>query len=778
MFSVIISEKGGAERRESFDRTEINVGRVQGNDLMLPKGNVSKRHARLLFRDGRFIVTDLKSTNGTYVNGRKIAQATIVREGDKIYIGDFVLRIEASASMMAGQDAAGAPPVGDDPALMEAVPPSGPLIGASTSANIPIASLMSNEVARAQAQAYPPPPPLPYDSVPTPAKPLSPYDAPPPARSSATGESPSSQPSSGPEKGMRAPAPPRIEPKTGDGNQVISHFPLEHDPDEAMQYAVPGPPRVPSAARGLKAAAAVPRPSNAPVEPARAGATPVSPSLPGNVGAAGSMALERPTALSAALAPAPSGPIAPVAPPPAGLAASRPSVPPARVEPTEPAELARIAAHRAAMRALLDRVGEAVDMRHLDGGEAPDEGLSIRVERALTERAAAMRAQGEIKADIDTDAVVVEARRELLEYGPLTPFFDDDDVTEIQVVRHDYVLAMYGRRQIPSDIGFSSERALGRIIRRLCVSAGRPIASGERFVERRIHRGAQLFAVLPESLGDGHILLVRKPQRADQNIEDLVRSGAISRAMAGLLAQCIEARANILVTGAAAATPGTILGALLSAGSPTDRVIVLPGDEELTVSAPHAVAIPLTGAPDTGARAAHAAARIRPDRLVVGTFAGALAADVLDAVGAGVAGVLASACAPTLRQAVSRLTADLCASRAGLAPEVARDWLAGSFDLAIEVGRLSDGRKRVMRIAELTADGGRIAVRDVFTFAMERTAAGGAVEGSFHATGVIPSIVDEMVARGVSIDTSIFRRHGTGRPGPPLTPAGGIEGAR
>src|SRR3954451_6751257 len=98
MFAIVISEKGGAERRESFDKNEINVGRVQGNDLMLPKGNVSKRHARLLFRDGRFIVTDLKSTNGTYVNGRKIAQATIVREGDKIYIGDFVLRIESQTA--------------------------------------------------------------------------------------------------------------------------------------------------------------------------------------------------------------------------------------------------------------------------------------------------------------------------------------------------------------------------------------------------------------------------------------------------------------------------------------------------------------------------------------------------------------------------------------------------------------------------------------------------------------------------------------------------------
>src|SRR5215813_13840715 len=94
MFAIVISEKGGAERRELFDKQEIHVGRMQGNDLMLPKGNVSKRHARLLLREGRVIVTDLKSTNGTYVNGRKIAQATILGEGDRIYVGDFVLRVE------------------------------------------------------------------------------------------------------------------------------------------------------------------------------------------------------------------------------------------------------------------------------------------------------------------------------------------------------------------------------------------------------------------------------------------------------------------------------------------------------------------------------------------------------------------------------------------------------------------------------------------------------------------------------------------------------------
>src|SRR5690606_12584460 len=93
MFAVVITEKGGAQRREQFDQSEVTVGRVQGNDIILPKGNVSKRHSRIVLKDGRFIVVDLKSTNGTYVNGRKISSPLVVKPGDKIYIGDFILSV-------------------------------------------------------------------------------------------------------------------------------------------------------------------------------------------------------------------------------------------------------------------------------------------------------------------------------------------------------------------------------------------------------------------------------------------------------------------------------------------------------------------------------------------------------------------------------------------------------------------------------------------------------------------------------------------------------------
>ena len=94
MFTVVVTEKGGEQRRLQFDKGEVNVGRVQGNDVILPKGNVSKRHSRIVFKDGKFIVVDLKSTNGTYVNGRKISNPSVISASDKVYIGDFVLHVE------------------------------------------------------------------------------------------------------------------------------------------------------------------------------------------------------------------------------------------------------------------------------------------------------------------------------------------------------------------------------------------------------------------------------------------------------------------------------------------------------------------------------------------------------------------------------------------------------------------------------------------------------------------------------------------------------------
>ena len=94
MFTVVITEKGGEQRRMDFDKSEVTIGRLQGNDIILPKGNVSKRHSRIVLKDGKFIIVDLKSTNGTYVNGVPVSEVTPLGFGDVIQVGQVRLRLE------------------------------------------------------------------------------------------------------------------------------------------------------------------------------------------------------------------------------------------------------------------------------------------------------------------------------------------------------------------------------------------------------------------------------------------------------------------------------------------------------------------------------------------------------------------------------------------------------------------------------------------------------------------------------------------------------------
>src|SRR4026209_2491925 len=125
MFSITVTEKGGDQRRLDFDKPEITIGRVQGNDVILPKGNVSKRHARIVLKDGKFIIVDLKSTNGTYVNGRKITSQLVVKDSDKIYIGDFIVGFDEAADGAGDQQSeTTTSPPGDRPAVP---PPPGPM---------------------------------------------------------------------------------------------------------------------------------------------------------------------------------------------------------------------------------------------------------------------------------------------------------------------------------------------------------------------------------------------------------------------------------------------------------------------------------------------------------------------------------------------------------------------------------------------------------------------------------------------------------------------------
>lgn len=100
---IVVQSKNGENNRVSLAGDECTVGRAPGNDLCLPGGNVSKRHARFFVREGQLFVTDLKSTNGTYLNRARINEPRPVKPGDRVYIGDYVIRFEEAPAPPAPQ---------------------------------------------------------------------------------------------------------------------------------------------------------------------------------------------------------------------------------------------------------------------------------------------------------------------------------------------------------------------------------------------------------------------------------------------------------------------------------------------------------------------------------------------------------------------------------------------------------------------------------------------------------------------------------------------------
>jgi uncharacterized protein (TIGR02996 family) len=81
-------------RRHTAERTQIAVGRDAENDLVLADPTVSERHCRITDHGGDWIVEDLGSERGTLVNGARIRAPVLVGEGDRIFVGVFVLEIE------------------------------------------------------------------------------------------------------------------------------------------------------------------------------------------------------------------------------------------------------------------------------------------------------------------------------------------------------------------------------------------------------------------------------------------------------------------------------------------------------------------------------------------------------------------------------------------------------------------------------------------------------------------------------------------------------------
>lgn len=329
-------------------------------------------------------------------------------------------------------------------------------------------------------------------------------------------------------------------------------------------------------------------------------------------------------------------------------------------------------------------------------------------------------------------------------------------MTSISAARFDALSGTRDGRQQVFPPGFSRAETFELALRRLCDAAGRPLTE-EEVHDLTLPDGTRVSIVRGAVSPGGPLMSIRKPRKIESSLDDLVRRGAISRAMATFLGQCVAGHLNILVVGPRDEGANIVLSALCGAVH-RERIVAATDFDDLTCNE-NVVRLDLSQYKGEARRLFEIASSVPQTRLAVTLTSPELSAATLESTGSGMSGLLASLHAANLNRGLLRLPADLVAERGSMSLEAAVGWVLSAFDLVIEVTRLRDGRVRVLRIGELsTAAGGGIDVTDIFRFAVSRVAAGGAVEGTFVPAGQTPRVAGQLEALGMRVDPSLFVR--------------------
>jgi pilus assembly protein CpaF len=135
---------------------------------------------------------------------------------------------------------------------------------------------------------------------------------------------------------------------------------------------------------------------------------------------------------------------------------------------------------------------------------------------------------------------------------------------------------------------------------------------------------------------------------------------------------------------------------------------------------------------------------------------------MLQAMNTGHEGSMATIHANTPRDAITRLEQMVAMSGMRLTQESTRGQIASAVGMIVQVMRLSDGRRRLTSVSEITGmEGSVVQMQEIFHFERTGTEPDGTAIGDFHATGLRPRCLDEMIRRGLNYDTANFDPHRT-----------------
>ncbi len=368
----------------------------------------------------------------------------------------------------------------------------------------------------------------------------------------------------------------------------------------------------------------------------------------------------------------------------------------------------------------------------------------------------------------ERERLIVEIQHETLGLGPLEPLLQDPDISDILVNGPGQVyIEKHGKLQ-KTEVAFKDDDHLMTIIERIVSKVGRRVDESTPLVDARLFDGSRVNVIIPPLALDGPMLSIRRFGIDLMKMENLLANKSLTEEMAMTFVAMVKARLNVLVSGGTGAGKTTLLNILSASVPDDDRIVTIEDSAELILQQEHVVRLE-TRPPNIEGKGTvtqrdlvRNALRMRPDRIIVGEVRGGEALDMLQAMNTGHDGSISTIHANSPRDALSRLETMVLMAGFELPAKAIREQVSSALNVIIQVARLSDGTRKVVKVAEVTGmEGDIIVMQDIFVFEKQGLDAEGKVVGQYRATGVRPKFLDTIHTAGIHLGSEIFayRKH-------------------
>ncbi len=352
---------------------------------------------------------------------------------------------------------------------------------------------------------------------------------------------------------------------------------------------------------------------------------------------------------------------------------------------------------------------------------------------------------------------------EMIGLGPLEPLLKDPTINDILVNTHRMIFVERAGQLELTGAHFQDERHLLRIINKIVSTVGRRVDESQPMVDARLPDGSRVNVAIPPVSLDGSLLSIRKFAAKPFTLDSLVANGTITLEIKELLQGVVRSRLNVLISGGTGSGKTTLLNALSRYIDGRERIVTIEDAAELQLQQIHVARLE-TRPPNVEGKGeirqrelVKNSLRMRPDRIIVGEVRGGEAFDMLQAMNTGHEGSMTTVHANSARDALARIEQMIGMADLDLSPRSMRLQMASALHVVLQLQRMSDGRRRLVSLSEITGmEGEVVQMQEIFRFVRRRTDADGTIHGEFRATGIRPRIMQELTTRGIDIPAKFF----------------------